>query len=107
MNKFKLMAFALVFGTASLFANNIDPKISNDEIRNQIIELISDIQSDIISETVVDITFTFNSEGEIVILKVNSNEKQVRAFIRENINGKKLDNPGQRNVQYTIPIVIE
>ena len=42
MNKFKLLAIAFVFGTASLFANSINnPEVSGDEIRAQINELIN------------------------------------------------------------------
>ncbi len=42
MRKFKLLALALVIGTASLFATNIDnPDVPKKEIRNQIINLLN------------------------------------------------------------------
>ncbi|MFD1293055.1 hypothetical protein ACFQ5N_04315 [Lutibacter holmesii] len=108
MNKFKLMAIALVFGVSSLFANNIiNPEVSKDEIRQQIVELVQDANHTIDSEVTVNVTFTFSTSGEIIVKKVNSTNPQVLAFIRENINSKVLVNPGRANRNFTMPIVIK
>jgi len=108
MNKFRLLAIALVFGTMSLFANNVtSPEVSKDEIRAQIIELVQHSPNTIENEVAVHVTFTFSSEGEIIVKKVNSRDKDVLAFIRENLNSKKLENPGKANRNYTMSIVIE
>ncbi|MDV7186371.1 hypothetical protein R3X25_03680 [Lutibacter sp. TH_r2] len=109
MNKFRLLAIAFVLGTASLFANNIvNPEISKDEIRKQIIELVQDSNTVLNSNAEeVRVTFTFSSEGEIVILKVNSTDKDVLLFVRENLNGKVLAKPGKVHKHYTMPIVIK
>ena len=40
MKKFKLMALALVIGTATLLASNLNPDDSNKNIRNQILKLM-------------------------------------------------------------------
>ena len=108
MNKFKLLAIALVLGTTSLFANNIiNPEVSKDEIRQQIIELVQDSQNTIDSQITVNVTFTFSTSGEIVVKKVDSSDKEVLAFIRKNINSKVLENPGRANRNFTMPIVIK
>jgi len=105
MNKFKLLAIALVMGATSLIANNIEnPNTSKDEIRKQIIELLEDSSTKISADTYINITFTFNTEGEIVVLKVESIDKEILSFIRENINGKKIEKPGKVNKQYVMPI---
>lgn len=108
MNKFRLLAIALVFGTTSLFASTIiTPEVSKDEIRKQIIELVENSTTEINSQVTVNVTFTFNTSGEIVVLKVNSKDKQVLTFIRENLNSKTLENPGKANRQYTMAINIK
>lgn len=108
MNKFKLMAIALVFGTASLFANTVsNPEISGDEIRNQIIELIDNVNDNLEIRASVNVTFSFNSEGEIVVLKVGSKDKDVLNFIRENMNGKTIENPGKQKKKYNMVITIK
>lgn len=108
MNKFKLMAIALVFGAASLFANTIsNPEASGDEIRKQIIELVDNVDADLDVKTSVNVTFSFNSEGEIVVLKVGSKESNVLNFIRENLNGKTIENPGKEKKKYSMLITIK
>jgi hypothetical protein len=108
MNKFKVLAIALVLGTTSLFANNIvNPDVSKDEIRQQIIELVEHSVNTIDGEVTVNVTFTFSTSGEIIVKKVSSTDKEVLAFIRENINSKILENPGKANRNFTMPIVIK
>ncbi|SNR38546.1 hypothetical protein SAMN06265371_102172 [Lutibacter agarilyticus] len=108
MNKFKLLAIAFVLGTTSLFANNIvNPEVSKDEIRQQIIELVQHSVNTIDNQVTVNVTFTFSTSGEIIVKKVSSTDKEVLAFIRENINSKILENPGRANRNFTMPIVIK
>lgn len=108
MNKFKLLAIAFVLGTTSLFANNIiTPEVSKDEIRQQIIELVQHSENNIEGQVTVTLTFTFSTSGEIVVKRVDSMNKEVLAFVRKNINSKKLVNPGKAHRNYTMPIVIE
>ncbi|GGK37569.1 MULTISPECIES: hypothetical protein [Flavobacteriaceae] len=108
MNKFRLLAIALVFGTTSLFASTIiTPDVSKDEIRKQIVELVENSESLVENQVLVQVTFTFSSEGEIVVLKVNSRDKQVLNFIRETLNNKTLENPGRANRHYTLAINIK
>lgn len=108
MKKIKLLVLALVLGTTSLFANSIiNPDVSKEEIRKQIIELVQD-SNDIVSEPIdVKVTFTFNTKGEIVVLKVGSTDRKVLTFIREKLNGKTLENPGKVYKQYSMPIAIK
>jgi len=107
MNKFRLLAIALVLGTASLFANTINPEVSRDEIRKQIIELVGQSKVSVNDVTTVNVTFTFSSEGEIVVLKVDSKDEQVLSFVRENLNSKKLEKPARANRYFTMPISIK
>ena len=107
MRKFKLLALALVIGTASIFAaSGDDPKEANKKIRNQIVSLLQTPDFVIENETVVNLTFTFSSEGEIVVLNVNTRNKDIRDYIRENINYKVVKNPGERDKLYTMPLKV-
>ncbi|RXP64531.1 hypothetical protein EC396_00720 [Lutibacter sp. HS1-25] len=108
MNKFKLLAIAFVFATTTIFANSIsNPGISGDEIRKQIIELVDASNSDFNAPISANITFSFSSEGEIIVLKVESIDKDVLTFIRENVNGKVLANPGKVKKTYEMKITIK
>ncbi len=107
MRKFKLMALALVIGTASLFAaNGEDPKEANKQIRSQIVSLLQAPDFVIENETTVMLTFTFSSQGEVVVLNVDSRDKNILNYVRENLNYKKVDNPGERDKLYTMPLKV-
>ena len=108
MRKFKLLVLVFVVGTMGLFANNIDtPTVSKDEIRSQIVELLNDNNANLTSETYVNVVFTFNTAGEIVVLKVESMDKEVLTYIRENLNGKTIERPGKIKREYKMPISVQ
>ena len=69
--------------------------------------MVENSETIIENQVVVHVTFTFSTSGEIVVLKVNSTDKQVLTFIRENLNSKSLENPGKANRHYTMAIIIE
>ncbi|MBT8318187.1 MAG: hypothetical protein HKP59_11245 [Lutibacter sp.] len=102
MKKFKVLALALFIGTGSLFAANGDNfKEPNKEIRSQIVSLLKSSVEKIDDEMSVNITFTFSSEGEIVVLNLDTKDADVLNYVRENLNYKKVDNPGVPNRIYS------
>jgi hypothetical protein len=108
MRKFKVLALALLIGTVGLFAaNTSDPDDPKKEIRNQIVKLLEDPSFVIEKEMNVVIKFTFNSEGEIVVLCAGCKDKQVVNYIRKNLNGKKFDSPGVKDKIYKMPLKIK
>ena len=105
MRKFKLLALALVIGTASLFAVNVeDPETPSKEIRNEIVKLLSSPDFTITSDIDVVLKFTFSSEGEIVVLCPGCKNKDIVNYIRKNLNYKKFVNPGERDKVYLLPL---
>ena len=89
MKKFKLLALSLVIGTASLSATTTEA-VSSEEIRTQIVELLQTPDFGIVSEMTVNISFTFSSEGEVVVLGVNSKNRNILNYVRKNLNYKKI-----------------
>lgn len=107
MKKFKVLALALVIGTSSLFAaNGNDLKEPNKKMRSEIISLLQAPILNIEVETIVTITFTFSSEGEVVILNVDSRNKDILNYVRENLNYKKIESSGEQNKLYTMPLKV-
>ncbi len=107
MRKFKLLAIALVIGTASLFAVNSEADVPKKEIRTQIVNLLNTADFEVEHELTVNISFTFSSEGEIVVLNVDSMNRDVLNYIRKNLNYQKIQNPGEKYKLYTMPLIIE
>ena len=108
MRKFKLMALALIIGTASLFAANGDNlKEPNKKIRTQIVNLLESPDFNVENDATVNITFTFSSQGEIVVLKVDCDNCDILDYVRNHINYKKVENPSEVNKLYTIPLKLK
>ena len=105
MRKFKLLALALVIGTASLLATTVED-VPNEEIRSQIVKLLETPDFGVDYEMTVNISFTFSSEGEVVVLNVDSKNRNVLNYIRKNLNYKKIQSPGERDKLYTMPLKI-
>ena len=105
MKKFKLVALALVIGTSSLFAFNSEGMdLSKNDIRNQILKLLEVADFSVENETTVNLTFTFSSQGEIVVLNVDSRNPEILNFIRKHLNYHKIENPGERDKIYAMPL---
>ena len=100
-----LMALALVIGTASLVASNIGDEVTpKDEIRDQITKLLKTPSFAVDQEYNVNISFTFSSNGEIVVISVDSRNHDVLNYVRENLNYKKIENPGEKDKLYRMPL---
>jgi len=107
MRKFKLLALAFLIGTASLFAVNVDdPNDFNKEIRKQIVKLLKDSNFMVEKEMDVVLTFTFSSEGEIVVLCAGCEDLKFVNYIRKSLNYKKFETPGVRDKIYKMPLKI-
>jgi hypothetical protein len=107
MKNLKLLALALVFGTSSLFAiNTVEPNRSEKEMRTELVKLLQTPDFVVKEDMSVLLKFTFNSEGEIVVLCPGCKDEEIVNYIRENLNQKKFKNPGEKDKIYTIPLTI-
>ncbi len=104
MKKLKVLALALVISTGSLFAAEIVPDIPVKEIRSQIVDLFHAPEFTLNEELKINIVFTFNSEGKIVVLSVDSKDSDVLDYVRKNLNNKTIDTPGEMNRVFTMPL---
>lgn len=107
MRQFKLFVLAMLIGTAGLFAaETVNPDVPKKVIRNQIVKLLKTPDFAVEKEMTVNISFTFSSEGEIVVLSVDSKNRKVLNYIRQNLNYQKIQNPGERDKIYSMPLKV-
>lgn len=104
MRTLKLTLVALLIGTTTLLASTTNPDPAKAELRSQIAELLAAPDFAIDDEVTVTIEFTFSTEGEVVVLNIDTYNKEVINFVRENLNYKKIDNPGTPNKLYLVPL---
>jgi hypothetical protein len=105
MKKINLLALALVIGTFSLFAKNVETTTSNKEVlRSQIVQILSTPNFNLEEEITINVTFMINSEGKIVVQKVDTRNPEILEYIRENLCGKKIEKYGEPFTSYVLPI---
>jgi hypothetical protein len=113
MKKFNLLALALAIGTMSLFATtNEVPDIPVKVIGNQVSDLFKTPNFNIEKDCNLKIIFTFNSEGEILVHRVysidkNKIDKEVLDYIYKTMDHKMIQYPGELNRAFTLPLKIK
>lgn len=106
MKNLKVIAFALIISTSSLFASEILPDVPVKQIRTQVVELFETPDFRISEEITVDILFTFSSEGDLIVLKIDSYDPKIIKYVSTHINHKMIDTPGEPNREFTLPLRI-
>lgn len=107
MRKLRLITLIAILGTTGLFASEKIEMNNNSEIRNQLVSLLDKAKFETGEDFTIEFTFTFNSQGEIVVLSLNSVRSDVKEFVREHINYKKIENPGLKDMIYTMPVKVK
>ena len=104
MRTFKLTLVALLIGTTTLLAttSKLDP--AKKDLHAQIVELLHTPDFTVEEEVTVNIEFTFSSNGEVVVLKIDTYDREVIDYVREHLNYQKIEDPGTPNKLYTIPV---
>ena len=109
MKKFNLLALALAIGTMSLFATttNKTADIPVKVIGDQITSLFTTPNFAIEKDLSVNVLFTFDSEGKIVVLRVASKDKDIVNYVNESMNHKTIEVPGEMNRAFTLPLKLK
>lgn len=108
MKKLVLLLAVFAVGIMSTYANNLnEPEEPKKMLRSEIIEKLQTPNFAIEQETTVTIKFTFNSEGEMVVLCPGCKDKKMKKYIAAKLNQKKFENPGERNKVYHMPLTFK
>ncbi|WP_128755225.1 hypothetical protein [Aquimarina sediminis] len=113
MKELTVLVFVLVLGASQLFAINSKPeKDSNPQLRDQIAVLLEKPQIKLLEQEQqlrAKIEFTINTEGEIVVLNVDSKRQVIESYIKSRLNYKKIKVKASdiKNRVYQISLKIE
>ncbi len=92
MKKLTVLLVAIVLGAMQAFASNNNPIHLEQQLRNEVASLLESPQIVIEKEELsADIEFTFNNNGEIVVLLVDSEKEIVKEYVKTRLNYKKID----------------
>ncbi|QTE24046.1 hypothetical protein [Polaribacter cellanae] len=109
MKKLTIVFLVTVMTTLSTFSNNEnkDEKIKkeNIELRTKVVNLLKSFKIELKENIAVSIKFIINSEGEIVVLSVDSKEESVVKFVKTRLNYQKVSlKKSQRMNTYIVPV---
>ena len=110
MRKLSLVVVAsMLLATGNVLANDINDINPTKSLSSQISLMLSDNNfTEIESDLTAQVRFTLNSEGEIVVLSVDTNFDRMEDFVKHNLNYKKVDmDKVEEGKIYTIPVRIK
>ncbi len=100
-----LVAFALFFGTnistAAVVVEKDNAKVS---ISQEIASLLQNPEINLQADIKADVTFTINTEHEIVVLTVDTENEIVERFIKSRLNYEQLENNLTPGKEYKVPV---
>ncbi|RLD23848.1 MAG: hypothetical protein DRI70_08875 [Bacteroidetes bacterium] len=100
------LALALLIGTASFATNPIVDKVKKEQASLEIAQLLKGPLFELEVDTAASVILVVNSENEIVVLSVDTEDAQVESFIKNRLNYKKLINSLERGKEYRLPVII-
>ena len=107
MKKLIIVAIAIFTLNISAAENPIEP---GDTLRSEIVSLLGDNLTFNLSENEVsiDVIFTVNTYGELIVISTNAPSKSVESIIKKKLNYKKINfkasKPGE---MYLLPLKIK
>lgn len=93
MRRLKLMTaiVALMITSVTFATDNLDKPVKK-ELREQIISLLGDFTNEISLNSIeAEVSFTLNSDSEIMILDIDSQHDELKTFIKQKLSNKKVD----------------
>ena len=107
MKNLKLFVLALALFTINVSAANLNPIKPTDELRIEIVDLIgSNYMNDMIAEQdQAEVLFTVNSNKELIVLSVDTNNDQLESYLKAKLNYKKVHyRPSKNGEIYLLPV---
>ncbi|MEL6811079.1 MAG: hypothetical protein AAFP76_07075 [Bacteroidota bacterium] len=100
------LTFALLVGTTLSATNPVGDKVKKEEATQEIAVLLENPEFELKQDTSADVKLTVNSEGELVVLCVTTENNLVERHIKSRLNYQKLENALEKGKSYTLSVII-
>jgi len=105
MKKVKVILVALTLMLGTLLTTAANPATTaKTPLSAEIAKLLEDPYFIQDVELLTTVTFLINSEGEIVVLDVDTENQQVERFIKSRLNYSKINTQLQKGKEYKVPV---
>ncbi len=97
---------AMLLSTSAILANTSESLEPTESLSEQIYEMLADNSfSEGECNSTAQVRFTFNGEGEIVILSVETDSENLERFVKNRLNYKKVEISNVKEGKlYTVPV---
>ncbi len=107
-----IAVFAICFATISSFATETNDPIKDSRNLNLRAEIISILGSpanfEIDEASTAEIIFTVNDENQMIVISVNSENREFKNFVKRTLHNKKLDSGKLKaRTVYTLPVQLK
>lgn len=102
--KVMLVATALLIGSLASAATNPNPV--NDPTSEEIGTLLKNPAFEVTEELTAEVTFMINSENEIVVLSVKTDDETVEKFVKSRLNYQEVGTALEQGKEYMVPVRI-
>ncbi len=101
-----VLVAAMLLSSASIFANNVTDNDPTNSLSAQISEMLSDNAfTDEDMDLSAQVRFTLNSEGEIVILSVDTESDKFESFVKNKLNYQVVqENDVEEGKMFTVSV---
>jgi outer membrane lipopolysaccharide assembly protein LptE/RlpB len=100
---------AMLLATGNVLANDTTVENPTKSLSSQISEMLSENDfSENQTNLTAQVRFTLNTDGEIVVLSVNTEYEQMERFVKSKLNYQKVDLTNvEEGKVYTIPVRVK
>ena len=110
MRKLSLVVLAaMLLATGNVLANDVKGENPTKNLSIQISEMLSENNfSEMHKDLTAQVRFTLNSDGEIVVLSVNTKFDKMERFVKSKLNYQKVNLAEvEEGKVYTIPVRVK
>lgn len=107
MKKVQLLVIAFTLFALQASAALTSPVKPNQQLRSDIVQIIGTDCPYVLDqkECTAEVLFTINSKGELIVLTVNSVNKNAESFIKSKLNYKKVSHiPTKEGELFLLPV---
>jgi hypothetical protein len=111
MRNLKSIITIIAISLATTFSTAATEKESSKitkKLRTELVSMLGDkIKMDIKKDTTAEISFMINNKNEVIVLSVDSENKEFSSFAKSKLNYKKINVKGiQKGEIYKLPVKI-
>jgi uncharacterized protein YpmB len=102
-----LVAFVLVCMTSMSAANNpSDNKKAIQQASEEIAEMLKSPSFEVTEKLTTQVSLFVNNENELVVLSVNTDNKELENYVKARLNYQKLSYGLEQGKEYKLPLTI-